>query len=154
MDLEQTKLRDDGGIISDVDKCTHYMLQIWDWNIFTQEMMTEWSQKAPIDKTYGNAVTFFNGKMKGIDLYETASGNTLGENGFIQANAVSCIVEQVVGKLQDYKENFVKEFGKKDTAITMAVSEFKGGSSKLRSEMNDKKSSLASIAASLAALTK
>ena len=42
--------------------------------------------------------------------------------------------------MHDYKEDNVKEFGKRDTAIDMAVSEFKGVLRKLRSEMNDLKS--------------
>ena len=77
-------------------------------NIFTHDTMTEWLQKATIDKTYGNAVRFFNGKMKGIDLYEMAISDTLGQNGFNQANTVSHIVEQVVGRLQDYQKKTSK----------------------------------------------
>ena len=49
------------------------MLQIWESNLFTQDMMTEWTEKAPADKLYGNSVTFFNEKMAGIEVYEAAS---------------------------------------------------------------------------------
>ena len=64
MDLEQATLNDDDIIISDVNKNIHFMLQIWESNIFTQDMMTEWTIKAPADKLYANAVTFFNEKCQ------------------------------------------------------------------------------------------
>ena len=51
--------------------------------------MTEWSERALADKLYGAAVTFFNGKMAGIEVYEVASGNRLGQNGFSKTNAVT-----------------------------------------------------------------
>ena len=102
--LEQAKLSDNVISISDVDKNIHNMLQIWESNLFTQDMMTEWTTKAPADKLYTNAVTFFNEKMAGIKVYEEASGNISGQNGFSQANTVTDIVNQVVESLQSSKE--------------------------------------------------
>ena len=125
------------------------MLQIWESNLFTQDMMTEWTERAPADKLYGNAVSFFNGKIAGIEVHEAAIGNTSGQNGFSKANAVTNIVSQVVKRLQGFKEDSVEGFEKRDTAIAMAVAEFKGGLSEARGKMGDIKNQLASILAAL-----
>ena len=96
MDLEQATLNDDDIIISDVNKNIHFMLQIWESNIFTQDMMTEWTIKAPADKLYANAVTFFNEKISGIEAYEAASGNTSDQNDFSKANSGTDLVSRVL----------------------------------------------------------
>ena len=96
MDLEQATLNDNDIIISDVNKNIHFMLQIWESNIFTQDMMTEWTIKAPADKLYANAVTFFNEKISGIEAYEAASGNTSDQNDFSKANSGTDLVSRVL----------------------------------------------------------
>ena len=45
-------------------------------------MMTEWEKKANADKTYTNAVIFFNDKMAFIEKYQENSGNSAKRNGF------------------------------------------------------------------------
>ena len=50
LDIDQAKLRSDGLVISDVDKLQHYMLQMWNCNLFDQLTMTEWTIK-PNDET-------------------------------------------------------------------------------------------------------
>ena len=78
----------DSVVISNVDKGIHYMNKIWDCNIFSQETMTTWGPQAAGLKSYGNAVTYLKNTIAGIELYEAATGNTSGKNGFSQANTV------------------------------------------------------------------
>ena len=115
------KLDADAVIISNIDKGTHYMNQIWNCNIFLQEMMTIWGQRAAGLRTYGNAVTYFNNKIAGIELYKVATGNTSGQNGFSQANAVQDLTAKVVTSLEGNKEHNKGEFKKRDTVIVNAV---------------------------------
>ena len=63
LDDEQAKLQSDGLVISDVDKLQHYMLQMWNCLLFNQLTMTEWTIKPNKNKSYENAVTFFNEKV-------------------------------------------------------------------------------------------
>ena len=62
-DDKHTKLQLDRLVISDVDKLQHYMLQMWDCLLFDQLPMTEWTIKPNKNKSYENAVTFFNEKV-------------------------------------------------------------------------------------------
>ena len=62
-------------------------------------------------------------------------------------------MSEVVSSLQCFKVKNEEEFRKRDTALTMAVSKFKGGLSEVRSKMGDIKTSLATIAASLVTLS-
>ena len=68
IDKEQLQLNSDGIVISNADKGIHYMNQIWDCNIFSQETMKTWGQQAAGLRTYGNAVIYFNNKIAGIEL--------------------------------------------------------------------------------------
>ena len=106
-------------------------------------MVTEWSQRVPADKLYANTVTLFNDKMADIELSEAASGNTTGQNGFSSANTVTAIMSGVVSVIKDFKEENHEENGQRDTILAIAVSKFKGGMGKLRSEMSELKASLA-----------
>ena len=45
--------------------------------------MTAWTIKPNADKTYANAVTFFNEKVANLEVYEASSGNA---NTFKSAN--------------------------------------------------------------------
>ena len=94
--LEQAKLSDNVISISDVDKNRSNKLSGRESNIFTQDMMTEWTTKAPADKLYANAVTFFNEKISGIEAYEAASGNTSDQNDFSKANSGTDLVSRVL----------------------------------------------------------
>ena len=47
-------------------------------------MMTEWENNANADKTYANAVIFFNDKMASIENYQENNGNSAKRNGFAQ----------------------------------------------------------------------
>ena len=111
--------------------------------------MTEWTMKATADKTYANAVTFFNDKMVGIEAYEAARGNTSGQNSFNKANAVTDIVSQVVKSLQSFKVENKEAFEKRSTAIAMVVGNFKSGLSEVHSKMNEIELQLATILAAL-----
>ena len=84
MNVEQAKLRLDGLVISNVDKLQHYMLQMWNCNLFDQLTMTEWTIKPNNERIYENAVLFFNQKTCNLEAYEAASGN---KNSFEAANA-------------------------------------------------------------------
>ena len=111
--------------------------------------MTEWTMKATADKTYANAVTFFNDKMVGIEAYKAAKGNTSGQNSFNKANAVTDIVSQVVKSLQSFKVENKEAFEKRSTAIAMVVGNFKSGLSEVHSKMNEIELQLATILAAL-----
>ena len=52
-----------------------YILQMYNCNFFDQPMMTEWEKKALKDKTYTNAIIFFNNKMASMERYQENSGN-------------------------------------------------------------------------------
>ena len=60
------------------------MLQMWNYSLFDQLTMTEWTIKPNDEKTYANAVLFFNQKTRNLEAYEAASGN---KNSFEAANA-------------------------------------------------------------------
>jgi hypothetical protein len=93
LDEEQAKLLSDGITITTIDKCQHYMLQIWNCGQFNKQTMTEWSIKPAGEKLYPQAVIFFNLKMRNSEQYEAASGNSTAKNGFDSANAALEITE-------------------------------------------------------------
>ena len=64
-------------------------------NFFDQPMMTEWEKKAAADKTYANAVIFFNDMMASIKKYQENSGNSAKRNGFESANSALEIANQM-----------------------------------------------------------
>ena len=68
---------------------------MYKFNFFNQPMMTEWEKKANADKTYANAVIFFNDKMASIEKYQENSGNSAKRNGFESANSAPEIVDQM-----------------------------------------------------------
>lgn len=113
------------------------MSQIWDCNIFSQEMMPTWGQWGAALKTYGHAVTYFNDKTMGIKQYEASSGNMLGQNVYSQANAVQDMTTKIVTSLEDLKVPNNDKFNKRDTIIINTVNEFRTGQSKLRSKLAD-----------------
>ena len=96
--------------------------------------MTTWGQRAAGLRTYGNAVTYFNNKIAGIELYKVATGNTSGQNGFSQANAVQELTATIVISLEGFKVQNDSEFKKRDTVIVNTVNEFRNGQSELRGE--------------------
>jgi hypothetical protein len=96
LDDEQAKLASDGLQISNVDKLQHYMLQMWNCSLFDQQTMTEWTIKPNVDKTYANAVSFFNEKVANLEAYEAASG---GANNLESANAAV----EIAGMLNAHK---------------------------------------------------
>ena len=89
---DQAKLCLDGLVISDVDKLQHYMLQMWNCNLFDQLTMTEWTIKRNDERTFENAVLFFNQKTRNLEAYEAASGN---KNSFEAANAAVEIADLI-----------------------------------------------------------
>ena len=84
IDKEQLQLDADGVVISNANKIIHYMNQIWDCNIFSQDTMKTWGQQTAGLRTYGNPVIYFNNKIGGIELYEAAAGNKSGENASVK----------------------------------------------------------------------
>ena len=58
LDLEQAKLLSDGITISDVDKNQHYMLQVWDLNLFSGGSNPKWANK--IHQIVYPIVTYYN----------------------------------------------------------------------------------------------
>ena len=81
LDEEQAKLLSNGITITNIDKCQHYMLQIWNSGQFNKQIMIEWFIKPAGDKLYPQAVIFFNLKMKNSQQYEAASGNSTEKTG-------------------------------------------------------------------------
>ena len=65
-------------------------------------MMTEWEKKAAADKTYANAVIFFNDKMASIEKYQENSGNSAKRNGFESANSALEIADQMKSILKEH----------------------------------------------------
>ena len=49
--------------------------------------MTEWESKVAAEKTYINAVSFFNGKMRAVEVYEQAIRNSTERHRFESANS-------------------------------------------------------------------
>ena len=92
LDDEQAKLASDGLEISTVDKLQHYMLQMWNCSLFDQQTMTAWTIKPNAEKTYDNAVDFFNKKVSNLEAYEAASGNV---SNFESANAAVEIADML-----------------------------------------------------------
>ena len=127
--------------------------RIWDCNIFLQETTKTWGQRAAGWKTYDNAVTCFNNKITGIELYEAATGNKSGQNSFSQANAVQELTATVVTSLEGFKVENVSELRKRDMVITNTVTKFRNGQSELRGQLAKLETSLATIAASLATIS-
>ena len=64
LDREQEELDNNNVNVTDVAKMQHYMLQIWDSNMFSCEVMTTWKVHPEDAKTYTNAVVFFNKEME------------------------------------------------------------------------------------------
>ena len=65
-------------------------------------MMTEWEKKAEADKTYPNAVLFFNDKMASIEKYQENSCNSAKRNGFESANSALEIADQMKSILKEH----------------------------------------------------
>ena len=57
LDLEQAKLLSDGITISDVDKNQHYMLQVWDLNLFSGGSNPKWANET--DQIIYPRVTYY-----------------------------------------------------------------------------------------------
>ena len=53
---------------------------------FTKSIMTEWTLKPAVDKTYANTVTFFKEREAEIEAFESSSTNTTKQHGFASAN--------------------------------------------------------------------
>ncbi len=47
---------------------------MWNCSFFDEQTMTEWTSKLVADKTYANAVTFFNLKMRNKENYKATRG--------------------------------------------------------------------------------
>ena len=92
LDDKQAKLQSDGLVINDVDELQHYMLHMWDCSLFDQLPMTEWTIKPDRNKSYNDAVTFFNKKATNLEAYKAASGN---KNSFESINAAVEITEML-----------------------------------------------------------
>ena len=57
LDLGQAKLLSDGITISDVDKNQHYMLQVWDLNLFSGGSNPKWANET--DQIIYPRVTYY-----------------------------------------------------------------------------------------------
>ena len=102
---------------------------------------------------YRNALIYFNNKIAGIELYEAATGNTSGQNGFSQANAVQELSATIISTMEGFEVKQTVEHQKRDTIMANAVNEFRTGQSELRGELSKLETSLATIAASLATMS-
>ena len=96
LDEEQTDLAANQVIISDAEKKRHYMLCIWDSGKYTRSIMTKWTSRPDEEKTYADAVTFFNEREAEIEEFEAASANTTKQHGLASANSVR---ESAIDKL-------------------------------------------------------
>ena len=104
-------------------------------------------------RTYGNAVIYFNNEIAGIELYEAATGNTSGQNGFSQANAVQELLATIISTMEGFEVKQSGEHQKRDTIMANAAKKFRTGQSELRGELSKLETSLATIAASLATMS-
>ena len=120
LDQEQVTLARDNILISDADKLHQYILQMYKCNYFDQPMMTEWEKKAIVDKTYANAVIFFNDKMASIEKYQENSGNSAKRNGFDSANSALEIADQMKSILKEHMSSNGEE-AKAEHALQMAT---------------------------------
>ena len=68
------------------------MLQMWNCLLFDQQIITAWTIKPNANKTYINAIDFFNQKVSNLKAYKAANGNT---NSFESVNAAVKIVDML-----------------------------------------------------------
>ena len=65
---------------------------MWNCSLFDQQTMTAWTIKPNAEKSYDNAVNFFNKKVSNLKAYEVARGKA---NNFESANAVVKIADML-----------------------------------------------------------
>ena len=69
LDREQKELENNNVEVTDVTKMQYYMLQIWDTNMFSRKVMMTWTVHPEANKTYANAVLYFNKEMEKLKIY-------------------------------------------------------------------------------------
>ena len=150
LDQEQATLARDNILIADADKLHQYILQMYKCNYFDQPMMTEWEKKATADKTYANAVIFFNDKMASIEKYQENSGNSAMRNGFESANSALEIADQMKTILKEHMGS-AGEKTKADHALQMTT--MQSAKDRQDNEMADMRKEISTLTRALTTLT-
>ena len=100
LDEEQESLGRDGVTISDADKKSHYLIEVFHSGCFPAATIREWKKKPTNDQTYANAKTFFQEEYKGYDEVHRLMGDSSKGNGYESAKAA----------IEDSLENLLDKF--------------------------------------------
>jgi hypothetical protein len=142
LDLEQADLQRSDIKIDDVDKNLHYMLMMWDSDLFSEPTMTEWMSKPPAERTYEHSVPFFETKVEALEKYEAGSGGRR-KNPFSTAAAAT--------EIQSQLEGFVTAISSKDDERALAARETKSEVAELKEQIQLLTSMVRDLAAAVEA---
>ena len=142
LNLEQQDLQLSGITITYVAKNLHYMLVIWESNLFTELMMTEWTSRAPTLCTYTHSIPFFKAKMEALEKYGAGLGGKR-KNPFLAAAAAAT---EIQGEL----ERFVQTISKSNEERALAARETKSEVEGLKEQIRELTSMVRDLAVTVA----
>ena len=100
LNQEQEDLASHAIIISNDDKCQHYMVQMYDLGQFDARTMTKWEKRPAIRKTWNEATTFFEEVVDDMETFEGESSNATARHGLSSANNATKITSTVTAALE------------------------------------------------------
>ena len=82
LDQEQKLLLQDKVTIHADDKYSHYITEVYNSGVFSEQTIMDYVGKPAVDQDYANARTYFEEKMDQLDHVRRLIGNTTGGAGF------------------------------------------------------------------------
>jgi hypothetical protein len=125
LDDEQAKLLADGITISDENKKSHYILEMWNCKRFSEPVMSKWTNRLPARKTWARAKSYFEKKAGELDKYELTNGVGDKPNEF--AGAATEMKEQL--------QRAIEAIERKDEEHALAMREAKNEAKELRDQV-------------------
>jgi hypothetical protein len=125
LDDEQAKLLADGITISEENKISHYILEMWNCKRFSEPVMSKWSKKPPARKTWERAKSYFEKKSGELDKYELTNGIGDKPNEFAGATI----------EMKQQLQRAIDAIERKDEEHALAMREAKSEAKELRDQV-------------------
>ena len=125
LDDEQAKLLADGITVSEENKMSNYILEMWNSKRFSEPVMSKWTRKPPARKTWARATAYFEKKAAELDKYELSNGVGSKPNEFAGATT----------EMKQQLQRAIDVIEAKDEEHALAMREAKSEAQELRGQV-------------------
>ena len=125
LDKEQTRMDEDGVEITPAAKMSHYILEMYNSNRFSEPVMTKYEGRSAAKRTWDKTTGFFERRTAELDKFELTNGNGEKPNEFAGATI----------ELKQQLERAIDIIQQKDEEHALAIKEARSESQELREQI-------------------